>query len=605
MKAGGLAYNRDAQRVIHDLGVFGMVACTIIAVSDPGSLIGAGCFWWFTQALRPARVIRWAVGAGCAVLFLAAHVVVEPGWLWRSWPNTENVLHYIGIGPVYPSLHLLLGITIETLLGPVLVLACAAAASALRVGVMPALRAEQRRTELRMLATTGLRTTARTTASETDSDSTPRIALGIDRETREIFSFERHELMHHIFLPGASGSGKTTTIARIADGVCAARFGVVIVDCKGGGGLKHIAESLAAVHDLSLHVVDANDPGSIGYDVCTGSAADITNKLTGIFNYGTSGGEFYKHVAMMVIPTVVRAMEQAGDGPITLATLTEGLIPGRMRQIGQRAGEPYHRELTVLAEERGAVGDGIAGLRVRLMALLNGKFRDLLLAPDTAREVLSWPRVLTSPSVVYVNLPATAASEDVELLGRVVAQDLKQECARRIGAIRSGQQLTPTLVVFDEFAALPEADQIVDLLLQAREGLLPTLVSTQYIPETTNIRQAVLQAGLIVAHRIEAADAEVIAAQFGTRMRWEASIQIEQSMGPTGMASAREQNSYHVNPNELRELRTGYVAVRSVFRSRPAIVQVEPVGATHGPEPSTLDRLRWWWMRGHSGIHRK
>jgi signal recognition particle GTPase len=37
----------------------------------------------------------------------------------------------------------------------------------------------------------------------------------------------------HIFLPGASGSGKTNTIACIADGVLASGHGVVIVDCKG------------------------------------------------------------------------------------------------------------------------------------------------------------------------------------------------------------------------------------------------------------------------------------------------------------------------------------------------------------------------------------
>ena len=83
-------------------------------------------------------------------------------------------------------------------------------------------------------------------------------------------------------------------------------------------------------------------------------------------------------------------------------------------------------------------------------------------------------------------------------MGRVIAQDLKQLCHRRLEAIEDGVALTPILASFDEFAALREATQITDLLLQARQAKMPCVISTQYVPEATPIKKAALQAGLLL-----------------------------------------------------------------------------------------------------------
>jgi hypothetical protein len=168
----------------------------------------------------------------------------------------------------------------------------------------------------------------------------------------------------------------------------------------------------------------------------------------------------------------------------------------------------------------------------------------------------------------------------MELMGRIVAQDLKQQCAKRVRSLAEGHSVTPVLVVFDEFAALREAEQVVDFLLQARQAQMPAIVSTQYLPEKLNIRQSVLQAGLIIAHRLEARDAELIAAQFGTRSKWIYTAQIDQAVGATGRGSARKGEAYKVHPNDLRGLKTGYAAVRSVLRDDPSIVQVSPLWTT-------------------------
>ncbi len=83
---------------------------------------------------------------------------------------------------------------------------------------------------------------------------------------------------------------------------------------------------------MPFRFVDPNDEASLGYDVCTGDASDIANKLIGVFTYSAaSGAEIYKNVAQNVLPLLVRAMETAGD-PVTLRTLAEALVAGTHAQ---------------------------------------------------------------------------------------------------------------------------------------------------------------------------------------------------------------------------------------------------------------------------------
>jgi hypothetical protein len=128
--------------------------------------------------------------------------------------------------------------------------------------------------------------------------------------------------------------------------------------------------------------------------------------------------------------------------------------------------------------------------------------------------------------------------------------------------------------VFDEFAALNEAEQLADLLLQARQALMPTVISTQFIPETTALRKACLGAGLLIVHRVEAEDAEAIAAQFGTRRSSEVTHQVDYETGFSEKGSIRRVDKFNVHPNELRNFQTGQAAIKSVRKQRYTIVRI-------------------------------
>jgi hypothetical protein len=552
-----------------------LLTCGFLSLANPGILIGAGVALLFGRFITLHWAAKWATATLLAVVAFALRFAVVPLWPWRLWSMSTPLLDKAGLNSVPLSSRLIASVFVEGLLGPLVLLVSLGALALMRHGLPAQLRAEHRRARMRLDAVAGRRWRSRKSLGRSFGPPAENtIRLGIDRETHRPFDLQLAELELHTALLGASGSGKTTTLARLADGVLGLGYGIIVIDAK-GGDLKETTKMLAERARVPYRLVDASDPASVGYDPCSGDAADVSNKLIGVFSYSPAG-EIFKNVAMATIPVIVRAMEQAGV-PITLRSLATALIPGRMREIGRQAGEPFQRDLDILAEAKGVVEDGILGLRVRLDALLQGKFGPLFDTAGTDRVVLDWSEAMSAPSVTYVLLAATAASEDVDLVARVIAQDLKQQCAKRIRAVAEGERLVPVLCILDEFAAWNEPTQAVDLLLQARQALMPTIISTQYIPEKLNIRQAVLQAGLIIAHRLEAGDAEVVAAQMGTKDHFEWTAQIDHASGPTGLGSVTASQAYLCHPNSLRSLGRGYVAVRSVLRDEPAIVQVDPV----------------------------
>jgi hypothetical protein len=405
------------------------------------------------------------------------------------------------------------------------------------------------------------------------------IRLGANKDNRrQPFDLDVSELRLHTFLPGASGSGKTTTLARIADGALGAGYGAVVLDMK-GGGLRYAADKLATTHGLPFVLVDALDPKTVGYNPATGTPSDITNKLVGSFTFGEAG-EIYKQIAMAAMPVIIRGL-LATDTPVSLKTIADACDENAVRLLARKVeGDGSDPAMVALADELNglfasgdaAVKSGIGSLKFRLGALLQGSFAPLF----TAKTTLDWDALTSKRTVVYVSLPTTAASEDVDLMGRVLLQDLKQVCSRRLRITGAGGTVLPVLVAIDEFAGLGEPKQIVDLLLQARQAEMPLLLATQKIPDDPLLKNSCLQAGLLIVHRLAAQESQDMADQFGTRATWKVTQQIDWESGTSQKGSVRDVQAYVVNPDELRRLATGEAAVRSVPTARHAIVIVIP-----------------------------
>jgi hypothetical protein len=563
-----------------------MAASAAAVAVCPGILIGVAAAAAWRWHRRPPTYLRIVFAVAPLVPLLALRSLVEPAWLWRDMLANALTAAVKGVDAalVWRSL------PVEALAGPIILELFGVATMLARRTIGGQVRRDHRLDKQRWRAISGHRgpidrlqamlphpqSSSRATTTHHPSGF---VRVGVDAEINRPLDLRLPgEFATHVFLPGASGSGKTTTLARLADGAIANGYGAIFIDCK-GSGLGDTARTLARRYDRPFYLVDPDDPRTLGYNPCSGDAPSVANKLVGAFTYGADA-EIYKNIAMEAVPVVVRGLMAAGEA-VTLETLYDAFGPRGFAKLAQdidTAGDGNDRIKKRLRDLGSPdAGDrlsksGQAGFRHRLGALLDGKFGELF----RSDVVLDWDQVLAHPSVTYVALNTLASETDVELFGRVIAQDLKQACSRRLNALRQGEDVTPALAVFDEFTALREAEQLADLGYQAREARMPLVISTQYIPQTIELRKVALSAGLILAHRVEAEDAEALADQFGTRKRNELTHQIDFGTGFAEKGSVRRVDAYNVNPNVLRTLKTGQLALRSVARARHAIVHVYP-----------------------------
>jgi Zn-dependent protease with chaperone function len=565
-----VGYDPQVERITRPLAWTALLGLAVCCIAFPGLLIGAGVVSVIRRVAPVHAVVRWVAVSVLACTAWLLRGALVPFWLARITVANAPWAAQLHITGLASHETVALSVAVEALAGPLAFEIAAISIGSLWNGLWGQMR-RQRKAAARQVQ-----------AAHGGPDDVPPhfhdgvagvVRLGIDRQTRGPFDLEPDELTRHIFIPGASGFGKTTTLTRLTDGVLALGYSVAIVDCK-GGDLKTTAATLAEVHNVPFHLVDVDDPTTLAYDPCTGTPPDVGNKLSGAFTY-SEGASVYKNEAQRILPIIARAIQQKGDR-VTLEAIADALDPAGMNRLGRAVGDPLKLKLEGIAAEKGVIEDAHLGLKARLGALTEGRFAPLFDFHNPRRPTLDWDRSLAQPGVTYVVLRSTAASEDVELMGRIVALDLGHVCSRRIEAAARKEEFAPALVMFDEFAALREADQVVPVLRQSRQARMPVVISTQDIPKHPAIRTAALQAGLTIAHRLDSDDAEVIADQCGTKKQWELSIQHHHEEGPTGLGSVRQQDTYRMHPNTIRQLKIGRAAVRSATTDRIAVVQVVP-----------------------------
>jgi hypothetical protein len=546
-----------------------LLLAVAVALACPASLLGGTAALGAWRVLRPSTFERWLL-AGLGTVT----VVVLRGQVALGWP-VQLILH--GFAPqAATSVSLpavLASLPVELLAGPLL-LVLVETGNLYRSRTIHGQEwaryhdADGRKKALER-GWTGPGGTGENPSEPQAAHPTGKIRLGAVVTSRQPFELEADELFHHVFVPGASGSGKTNTLVCLADGALANGFGVVIVDCK-GSGLGAQARGLATKYGVPLTTVDARNKETVGYNPCSGDAATVANKLVGSFTF-SGEAEIYKQVAMEVIPVIVRALLASGSD-VNLEAIYEALGTGGLSRLGRRRGADAYRDRLLQLEEGGGVGTaGYVGLQRRLGALREGTFGEVF----RKRPALDWLTEMVTPRITYISLSATGASEDVELFGRVITQDLKQVCDERMRQIERGEDPIPVLVIYDEFAALREANQIVDLLLQARQARMPLVVASQFLPVEIPIRKPVLAAGVIIAHRLEAEDAELVAAQFGTHTTTALTAQVDYETGTSEKGSVRYVEEYNVHPNDLKSLPQGVAAVLARRTNRRELVKVQ------------------------------
>ena len=222
-----------------------------------------------------------------------------------------------------------------------------------------------------------------------------------------------------ILAAGATGSGKTVTMALMALAAIRRGFGVVVVDPKPDDFLWQLLDDAARRAGRRL-TVWSPDGGSVYNPYQVGTDTEIADK---ILSPETFTEPHYQRLAQRYLGHVVRSL-RAAEITVSLATIHQYMQPGRLSALARQLPDEKRLELLDYLETLTAQQErDLAGTRDRLAILAESDVRDWL-DPRTAGEKIDLRASLENGDIVLFRLDSDRRPLATGMLASAVIQDL-------------------------------------------------------------------------------------------------------------------------------------------------------------------------------------
>jgi hypothetical protein len=356
-------------------------------------------------------------------------------------------------------------------------------------------------------------------------------------------------LCRHVLVCGATGSGKTETVLRLAWTIAKASDAPVFY-LDGKGDRETASRFCALMSDAGRQArVFPNEP----FDGWRGQAHEIHGRLMEIIDYTSEGpAAWYRDIAKNVLRLVC---EHPDGPPRSSRTVLERMELGALRKAHE--GSSAIRALT--AEQ-------VRQVRLRYEAFFG-----------QTRGALDGAWAWEDTTAAYLLLDSLALREETSGLARLLFEDFAHYFTTRKARERF------CVLIVDEFSALAQGAGMAARIEQARGFHTGLVLAPQVVQGMGDENEAARILGsveTVICHRVNTPEEIVMLA--GTRLRMEYSTHYAPG-GSTGEGSARVQHQYKVDPNKVRALPPG--AAYIISRGRAMRTQVLRAPELRGPLP--------------------
>jgi Cdc6-like AAA superfamily ATPase len=335
-------------------------------------------------------------------------------------------------------------------------------------------------------------------------------------------------LSHHLLVAGATGSGKTETVLRLASSLAQeSDWTIIYIDGKGDRQNKRRFADLMSGAGRQVWLFPDQ-----AYDGWRGTPAEISGRLLQLIDFADEGGgTYYRDLA---VNTIRLACQTSAGPPRSSAELLARLRRDSLLEL-HPAHSPQAGEIAALSR------DHLDGIRARYAAFFN-----------TLNGALDGQTAFDQLDTAYFLLDGLRLKYEAGYLARFLVEEFTQWAAGRKPRHRR------VLIIVDEFSAIAQAGQgLVDVIERTRgfgvaAVLCPQLAEGMGSPEAA--ARIIGSAQTILLHQM--ATPELFVRAGGTRRTHHTSRQLD-GEDFTGRGSTRIEDEYRVDPNEVRRLKPG------------------------------------------------
>lgn len=403
----------------------------------------------------------------------------------------------------------------------------------------------------------------------------------------------------HVFLVGATGSGKTTTARRLlAARVVVQRSSLVVLDQKGDEEDVAQMRALAAAAGVPFVLFDAEDPATDRWQPLWGTPSQAAARATEAIK---ESEPYYYDVLRKHLDIVCKVLHAADRWPPSVPYLIDACAPGHYRGVlamSRQLGD-QHADLARRAARHGRWvrsrkgTEDLAGGTVRLetaLALASSRVVTPRLTPEGSMVAVSLIQALRHRSVVMWRTHADEMPDEAAALTAVALADLHAA---------AGQDVGPWTLLLDEFGAVIQhtALRAVAILQRGRSHGGQALVATQSVADIEALTKT---AGLldsltdnfagVVAHRQTSPDSrDWLARLMGTRELWQSTNQTDgHGVRLSGRGSSRRVREFIVPPDTFSSLATGEAVIYTPEGRQAARAHIAPLALADRP-PERID----------------
>jgi hypothetical protein len=392
----------------------------------------------------------------------------------------------------------------------------------------------------------------------------------------------------HVFLVGATGSGKTTTARRlIAARVLGDRSSLLILDQKGDQEDVEQMRRLAAAAGVPFVLFDSQAEDTDRWQPLWGTPAAVAARATEAIK---ESEPYYYDVLRKHLDVVCKVLHAADRWPPTVPFLIDACDPAQYPAVVAIA--------TGLAVEHAALvrrakrherwvssrkgTEDLAGGTLRLetaLALASSRLVTPRQTSDGAAVAVRLVEAMRQRAVVMWRTHADTMPDEAAALTAVALADLHAAAEHGVG---------PWTVLLDEFGAVisTTAHRALAILQRGRSHHGQAIVITQSVADidaltaTTGLLESLTDNfAAIVAHRQTAPESrDWLARLMGTRELWQSTNQTDgHGSRHSGRGSSRRVHEFRVEPDSFATLDRGEALIYTPEALQAQRAHITPV----------------------------